>query len=131
MAVKNLKPGAGFASRGNLRSKGVDMTSVKIGDINNQVIPQVNTDISANTSLITKNTNQGSLNANAIVENATKVAPLAGIAKGIFTTCSAAVSGGVTAGQLYVLRQTYVINNGEENINKVTDTIVLMGAECG
>ena len=102
-----------------------------MGDINNQVIPQVNTDISANTAMINKNTNQGTDNANGIAGNSAAVAPLAGIAKGIFTTCSAAVSGGVTAGQLYVLRQTYVINNGEENINKVTDTIVLMGAECG
>ncbi len=130
MAVKNLKPGAGFASRGNLRSKGVDMTPVKIGDLNNQVIPQVNTDISAVKADLKKTTEKAELNANAVVENATKVAPLAGIARGIFTTCSAAVSGGVTAGELYVLRQTYVINNGEENINKVTDTIVLMGAEC-
>lgn len=131
MAVKNLKPGAGFASRGNLRSKGVDMTPVKIGDLNNQVIPQVNTDISANTSLITKNTNQGTENSALIAGNAVAVAPLAGIAKGIFTTCSAAVSGGVTAGQLYVLRQTYKVQEGEETVNKITDTIVLMGAECG
>ena len=124
MAIKNLKPGAGFASRGNLRSKGVDMTPVKIGDLNNQVIPQINTDISAVKEDLKKTTETGNLNA-------ANVAPLAGIAKGIFTTCAAAVSGGVTVGELYVLRQTYVINNGEENINKVTDTIVLMGAECG
>jgi len=124
MAVKNLKPGAGFASRGNLRSKGVDMTSVKIGDINNQVVPQVNAEI-------TRTNDSVKVNASAIGLNTSAVAPLAGVAKGIFTTCSAAVSGGVTAGQLYVLRQTYKIQQGEEAVDKVTDTIVLMGAECG
>lgn len=124
MAVKNLKPGAGFASRGNLRSKGVDMTSVKIGDINNQVVPQVNAEIKSTNDSVKANTSAIGLNTSA-------VAPLAGVAKGIFTTCSAAVSGGVTAGQLYVLRQTYKIQQGEEAVDKVIDTIVLMGAECG
>ena len=124
MAVKNLKPGAGFASRGNLRSKGVDMTSVKIGDINNQVVPQVNADI-------TRSNDSVKANVSAIGLNTSAVAPLAGVAKGIFTTCSAAVSGGVTAGELYVLRQTYKVQEGEETVNKITDTIVLIGAECG
>lgn len=123
MAVKNLKPGAGFASRGNLRSKGVDMTPVKIGDINNQVVPQVNSELKTTNNNVKDNTSKIDLNTTA-------VAPLAGIAKGIFTSCAAAVSGGVTPGELYVLRQTYVISVEGENVNKVTDTIVLMPAEC-
>tara|TARA_R110002012_G_scaffold66088_1_gene172975 strand:+ start:256 stop:642 length:387 start_codon:yes stop_codon:yes gene_type:complete len=126
MAVKKLKA----VSPDKLLNKGADMKPVTTGQLNNQVIPEVNADVSANTSLIQKNTDQGTENSNGIAANSAAVAPLAGIAKGVFTSCAAAVSGGVTAGQLYVLRQTYVINNGEENINKITDTIVLMGAEC-
>lgn len=123
MAVKNLKPGAGFASRGNLRSKGVDMTPVKIGDINNQVVPQVNSELKLTNDTVKENGTNITLNTSA-------VAPLAGIAKGIFTTCAAAVSGGVTPGELYVLRQTYVVSVEGENQNKLTDTIVRMEVEC-
>jgi hypothetical protein len=124
MAVKNLKPGAGFASRGNLRSKGVDMTPVKIGDLNNQVIPQVNSELKLTNDTVKEN-------GTNITSNTAAVAPLAGIAKGIFTTCAAAVSAGVVAGELYVLRQTYKVQEGEEAADRITDTIVLMGAECG
>tara|TARA_Y100000361_G_scaffold91665_1_gene81738 strand:+ start:876 stop:1256 length:381 start_codon:yes stop_codon:yes gene_type:complete len=123
MAVKNLKPGAGFASRGNLRSKGVDMTPVKIGDLNNQVIPQVNADI--------RSAERTAANALAVAnENKVTIAPLAGIARGIFADCGAAKTGGVLVGELYVLRQSYVVNILGENQNLQTDTIVLMGEEC-
>ena len=123
MAIKNLKPGAGFASRGNLRSKGVDMTPVKIGDLNNQVIPQVNDELTR--------TNDSVRTIESVSqENKLAVQPLAGIAKGVFTTCVAAKLGGVATGELYVLRQSYSVSILGENQNVQTDTIVIMQEEC-
>ena len=81
MAIKKLKA----ASPDKLLNKGADMKPVTTGQVNNQLIPSIDTDIDANGRLIKDNTSKIDLNTTA-------VAPLAGIAKGVFTTCAAAVS---------------------------------------
>lgn len=133
MAVKNLKPGAGFASRGNLRSKGVDMTPVKIGDLNNQVIPQVNSEITAINTVTTKNSQRIEENTET-AGLAIVTANLAGakVAKSCtnYATCAEAASGGVAAGELFSLVKTFKIQNGEETQDCSIPVVVCMPLSC-
>ena len=77
MAIKNLRPGAGYSTNGNLRSKGIDMKPVTVGDINNQVVSQVNLDLDRNSTAITKNTANIAENTSGVSENSESIETLA------------------------------------------------------
>tara|TARA_R100001198_G_C5046769_1_gene104777 strand:- start:52 stop:456 length:405 start_codon:yes stop_codon:yes gene_type:complete len=129
MAVKKLKA----VSPDKLLNKGADMKPVTTGQMNNQVIPEINTDIAANTTASTKNSQKlEEVEETANTANGTASANGLKLALACmqFASCAEAAAGGVTVGQFFSLVKTFKIQNGEETQDCSIPVVVCMPASC-
>mgnify|MGYP001499349957 CR=1 FL=1 len=136
MAVKKLKA----VSPDKLLNKGADMKPVTTGQMNNQVIPQVNADIATISTTTIKNQqqiNEVSELATTANEAAAEASAAAGesslkllLACNTFTSCAEAAEGGVAPGQLFSLVKTFKIQNGEETLDCSIPVVVCMPLDC-
>ena len=128
MAVKKLKA----VSPDKLLNKGADMKPVTTGQMNNQVIPEVNADIATISTASTKNTQ--------LIEEVQELASTATVAAGAntlklllactpFTSCGEAAAGGVAPGQFFSLVKTFKLG-GEEPVDCSIPVIVCMPLDC-
>ena len=115
MAVKKLKA----VSPDKLLNKGADMKPVTTGQMNNQVIPEVNADIATNAAGIESNK----------AKNKSHQDILKSVALGPFASCGAAATAGVAAGSLVQINKTFKLG-GEEPTDCTIPIYVLMPPEC-
>ena len=135
MAVKKLKA----VSPDKLLNKGADMKPVTTGQMNNQVIPEVNADIATISTASTKNT-QLIEEVQELASTANEAAAEASAAAGEsslklllactpFTSCGEAAAGGVAPGQFFSLVKTFKLG-GEEPVDCSIPVIVCMPLDC-
>ena len=129
MAIKKLKA----ASPDKLLNKGADMKPVTTGQMNNQVIPEINTDIAANTTASTKNSQkleEVEETANTANGTATTNAQKLATACTQYASCAEAAAAGVTVGQFFSLVKTFKIQAGEETQDCSIPVVVCMPLSC-